>query len=148
MADKDIFGVAEDGAWSTDAPNPNVELSGTSPSSISINQLFTDAMSDTETATVTILKDADNWKVYKGAILVTGTPNELDLTSATLLDSVGTISDTDTVEVYGLAPSTFVTAPSTPTSAGVSGQTAWSSPYLYSCVAPDTWVRFTPMRTW
>ena len=43
---------------------------------------------------------------------------------------------------------TFVSAPATPTSTCTVGQQAWGSPYLYQCVALDTWVRDVPQRTW
>lgn len=42
----------------------------------------------------------------------------------------------------------FVAAPASPTASGAAGQMAWSSPYLYLCVATDTWVRIVPARTW
>ncbi len=48
----------------------------------------------------------------------------------------------------GYATAGLVAAPATPTDTCTAGQRAWSSPYLYTCVATDTWVRVTPERTW
>lgn len=42
----------------------------------------------------------------------------------------------------------FVTPPASPSDTGTIGQMAWSSPYLYLCVATDTWVRWVPARAW
>lgn len=36
MADKTLFGCAEIGTYSTDAPNPHIDLSGTASSSYSM----------------------------------------------------------------------------------------------------------------
>lgn len=104
MADQTIFGVAEQGTYSTNAPNPHIELAGTVASAPAISQIVTDAMAAGQTATINVIKDASNWAVYRGALLTTGAPNILDLSAATLLDSAGTLSDTDSVTVYGLAP--------------------------------------------
>jgi hypothetical protein len=41
-----------------------------------------------------------------------------------------------------------VAAPATPSSPCTTGQRAWASPYLYTCVASDAWVRNVPERTW
>ena len=104
MADKDIFGVAETGTYSTSAPNPHVNLAGSSPTGYSIVQLFSGAMANAETATVTIRKDASNWAVYSGATYTTGSPNIVDLSTGSLLESAGSIANADTVDVLGLAP--------------------------------------------
>ena len=104
MSDKTIFGCAETGAYQTSAPNPHIDLSGTASSSYSIAQLFADAMSTDETATVSIIKDKDNWAVYGGAKFTNDTVDTLDLSVATLLESKGTLSDEDGVTCLGLAP--------------------------------------------
>jgi len=104
MADQLIYGCAETGAYSTDAPNPNVELSGSIAPGYAIGQTFVSALSNSDTVTVTIRKDATNWAVYTGAVFTTGTPNLIDLSGATLAESAGTLSDTDSVEVLGLMP--------------------------------------------
>ena len=83
MADKDIWGCAEDGTYNS--TGPAVNLAGTVPSTYAIGQIFTGGMSDGETATITIRKDADNWAVYKHAELSTGSPDSFDLSGATLV---------------------------------------------------------------
>lgn len=104
MADKTIFGCAETGTYQTSAPNPHIDLSGTASTSYSIAQLFADAMSSDETATVSIIKDKDNWAVYGGAKFSNDTVDTLDLSVATILESKGTLSDEDAVTCLGLAP--------------------------------------------
>ena len=105
MSDKTIFGCAETGSYQTSAPNPHIELSGTaSGSAYSIAQLFADAMSTDETATVSIVKDKDNWAVYGGVKFTNSTPDTLDLSVATLLESKGTLSDEDAVTCLGINP--------------------------------------------
>ena len=104
MSDKTIFGCAETGTYQTSAPNPHIELSGTASTAYSIAQLFADAMSTDETATVSVVKDKDNWAVYGGAKFTNSTPDTLDLSVGTLLDSKGTLSDEDAVTCLGLAP--------------------------------------------
>ena len=104
MSDKTLFGCAETGTYSTDAPNPHVALSGTASTSYSIAQLFADAMSSDETATVSVVKDKDNWAVYSGAKFTNNTVDTLDLSVATLQESKGTLSDEDAVTCLGLAP--------------------------------------------
>ena len=129
MADQLIYGCAETGTYSTDAPNPNVELSGTVAPGYAVAQTFVSALSNAQTCTVTIRKDASNWAVYTGAEFTTGTPNLIDLSGATLAESVGALSDADAVEVLGLMP-------------GVSGgadaalRHAWATPYSYCGQAP------------
>jgi len=97
----DPWAAVEDGAWSTDAPNPNVELAGTSPNTFVIEQVLGSVLSNGDTFTAVIYKDRDNWRAYSDATYTTGTPNIVDLSAAVLEDSLGTISDTDTVVVYG-----------------------------------------------
>lgn len=49
----------------------------------------------------------------------------------------------------GENPSTAqVAPPSTPTSPGAPGQWAWSDPYVYRCVALNTWRRWTVEDSW
>ena len=104
MADKTIFGCAETGTYQTSAPNPHIDLSGVASGSYSIAQLFADAMSSNETATVSVIKDKDNWAVYSGAKFTNDTVDTLDLSVATLQESKGTMSDADDVTCLGLAP--------------------------------------------
>lgn len=104
MSDKTVFGCAETGTYQTSAPNPHIELSGTASSLYTIAQVFADAMSTDETATISIIKDKDNWAVYGGAKFTNSTIDTLDLTVATLLESKGTLSDEDAVTCLGLAP--------------------------------------------
>ena len=42
----------------------------------------------------------------------------------------------------------MVAAPAGPTSTCTTGARAWGSPYLYTCVGTNTWVRVVPARTW
>jgi hypothetical protein len=58
----------------------------------------------------------------------------------------GYVLESDAADAY--EPAGLVPAPATPTDACAAGQRAWSSPYLYTCVAANTWVRVTPERTW
>ena len=105
MSDKIILGCAELGTYSTDAPNPHINLADATCSGYAIVQLFTGAMADGDTCTVTIRKDATNWAVYANALFTTGTPNIIDLTAATLEESAGTLANADPVEVLGIMPS-------------------------------------------
>lgn len=104
MSDKTIFGCAEIGTYNTETPNPHVSLSGNPSTSYSVAQLFSDAMSDTETATISVVADQNNWAVYSGAKFTAGTPNKLDLSVATLQESAGTLSDDTIVTCLGLHP--------------------------------------------
>lgn len=104
MADKTIFGCAETGTYSTDAPNPHVALSGTVTGAYALAQLFADALATNDTATVSVVKDKDNWAVYAGAKFTNASPDTLDLSVATLLESKGSVTDTAAVTCIGLAP--------------------------------------------
>jgi hypothetical protein len=104
MADRRIYGCAETGTYQTEAPTPHVDLTGTAATGYAIRQLFSSALSNGDTCTVTLRADADNWAVYGGAVFTTGSPNSLDLSSATLLDSAGTLTDNASVQVLGLEP--------------------------------------------
>lgn len=104
MADKDLFGCAETGTWATSSPNPHVDLSGSVPPGYAITQALGGALATGETFTATILKSAAHWACYSGAVYTTGTPNIVDLSSATLLESLGSLADTDAVQILGLAP--------------------------------------------
>lgn len=106
MADKNIYGAAENGTYSTSSPNPHVDLAGTSPTGFLIAQLFGGALTNGQTATVTIAKasDAGVWAVYSGATYTTATPNIIDLTAATLKESSGSLANSDSVVVLGLVP--------------------------------------------
>lgn len=107
MSDKTIFGCAETGTYISNAlPVPHVRLSGNPSTSYSVAQLFSEAMSDTETATVSVIKDRNNWAVYSGAKFTTGTTNKLDLSAATLQASKGTLGNDIIVTCLGLHPGT------------------------------------------
>jgi hypothetical protein len=81
-----------------------VDLSGTPPAGYAIRQLFAAALTSGQTVTVTVRDDADNWAVYRGAVYTAGSPNSLDLSAATLLESAGTLADNASVEVFALEP--------------------------------------------
>ena len=104
MADVTVYGRVEYGTWKTSAPSPHVDLAGTKPGGYAIEALFVDAMSNGEKCTVTVRYDRSNWAVYAGAEFATGSPNSFDLSGATLVDSSGTFSNEQTVEVIGIGP--------------------------------------------
>ncbi len=55
---------------------------------------------------------------------------------------VSTVKADGTLEsAYDIADE-FIAVPPTLASAGIPGQKAFAAPYLYYCVAPDTWIRF------
>lgn len=110
MSDKTLFGCAEIGTYNAETPNPHVSLSGNVSTNYSVAQLFSDAMSNNETATVSVIKDRNNWAVYSGAKFTAGTPNKLDLSVATLQESKGTLSDDAVVTCLGLHPGNKGTA--------------------------------------
>lgn len=103
MADVDLVGVAETGTYSTSSPNPHVDLSGSSPGTYGIEQLVGDIAANGDKVKCTVRKDRSNWAVYRNATYTTGSPNLIDLSSAVLADSKGTLSNSDSVEVIGLA---------------------------------------------
>lgn len=102
MSDKLVYGCAETGTYST--TGPSVSLSGSVVSGLLAAQLFSGALSDANTATITIAKDSSNWAVYSGAAWSNGSPDSFSLASATLIESAGTLGDSDTVDVLGLLP--------------------------------------------
>jgi len=106
MADLNIYGAAENGTYSTGSPNPHVNLAGTSPTGFLIAQLFGGALTNSQTATVTIAKSGTSsvWAVYSGATYRTGIPNIIDLIGATLLGSSGSLANGNSVVVLGLQP--------------------------------------------
>lgn len=53
-----------------------------------------------------------------------------------------------TPAAIGAEPVGLVSAPATAGDACTAGQRAWDGLYLYSCVAPSTWVRAIAERTW
>jgi hypothetical protein len=103
MADKLIYGCVESGTYSTSAPNPHVQLAGAA-SGFGIRQAFVDALADGETATVTIRASEDIWAVYSGAVFVTGSPNRIELSTATVLESSGALVDSASVVAFALGP--------------------------------------------
>ena len=126
MSDKTIFGCAETGTYQTSSPNPHIELSGTASSDYSIAQLFADAMSTDDRATISVIKDKDNWAVYSGVKFTNASPDTLDLSVATLQESKGTLSDEDAVTCLGLAPGTSgVEALEVTNGASITTTTSW-----------------------
>jgi regulation of enolase protein 1 (concanavalin A-like superfamily) len=103
MADKLIYGCVESGTYSTSAPNPHVQLAGAA-SGFGIRQAFVDALADGETATVTIRASQDIWAVYSGAVFVTGSPNRIELSTATVLESSGALVNSASVVAFALGP--------------------------------------------
>jgi hypothetical protein len=103
MTDKLIYGCVESGTYSTLAPNPHVQLAGAA-SGFGIRQAFADALADGETATVTIRASEDIWAVYSGAVFVTGSPNLIELSTATVLESSGALVDSASVVAFALGP--------------------------------------------
>jgi len=108
MADRSYYGVADTGTYQTSAPNPHVDLAGAGPDVFAIEQTFANALSSGNTATVRVRKDRDNWAVYSNALFTDATPDIIDLTGATLVDSLGSLADEDAVEVIGLSPDVVV----------------------------------------
>lgn len=104
MADQDVAGAIEDGTYATDAPNPHVNLAGTSPSGYFIDELFVNVLSNSQTCSVTVRKDADNWASYKNVTFTTGSPNILDLSGATAITTKGTLANSDTVIAMVIMP--------------------------------------------
>lgn len=103
MADRNVFGLIEDGQFLT-APNLHIDLAGTIPAAAYIGKLFDAEMATAETASITIRKDQANWSVYSGAVFTFGVTDSFDLSGATLVRSAGTINNSDSVVVMGLEP--------------------------------------------
>jgi len=103
MTDKLIYGCVESGTYSTSAPNPHVQLAGAA-SGFGIRQAFADALADGDTATVTIRATEDIWAVYSGAVFVTGSPNRIELSTATVLESSGALTNSASVVAFALEP--------------------------------------------
>lgn len=115
MADTLPFFVAESGTYSS--TGPSVVLSGTAAGlSDYPARTFVAAAADTSIVfdsgnkcTVVIVKSASNYKRYTGATWTTGSPASINLSTATLEGSSGTITDGDAVTVFGGIPSDILT---------------------------------------
>lgn len=115
MADTLPFFVAESGTYS--ATGPSVTLSGTAAGlSDYPARTFVAAAADTSISfdsgnkcTVVIVKSASNYKRYTGATWTSGSPSSINLSTATLEGSSGTIADGDAVTVFGGIPSDILT---------------------------------------
>jgi len=103
MTDRRVYGVVESGTYSTASPNPHVQLAGAA-SGFGVRQSFAAALVNGETVTVTVRATEDVWAVYSGAVFVTGSPNRIDLSVATLLESAGTLVNGASVVVFALEP--------------------------------------------
>ena len=42
----------------------------------------------------------------------------------------------------------YVSVPASPTATGIQGQRAYSSNYVYECIATNTWVRYAAASSW
>lgn len=112
MSDKLPFFAAETGTFKTTAPNPHVDLSGTSVSLGTYPvHTFASAAADItldfasgNTCTVTIWVDTSNWARYEGAVWTDAATDTLDLSAATLMGTAGTISADAAVSVVASLP--------------------------------------------
>jgi hypothetical protein len=111
MADTLPYFAAETGTYST--TGPAVALSGTAAALGAYPaRTFAAAAADTtiafdstNTCTVTVVKDAANYKRYIGAVWTDASPDTVSLATATLEGSTGTISNGDSVTVFASLPS-------------------------------------------
>lgn len=115
MSDKFPWMAAEVGTYSTSAPDPHIDLSG---SAVNFGTTFpsrtfaaaaadTDVdFDDTDTCMVIVvdLNDKTTWAVYSGVPWNDAATDTLDLSSGTLLASNNTFSNSDSVNVWALAP--------------------------------------------
>ena len=105
MGDKTIWGCAETGTfYQYGNPDLLTVLSGTAASGFAIAQPFSAALSDGDTATISIIKDASHWAVYEHATFHIGDLAIFDCSYATLLASAGGPLTNGPVTVLGLAP--------------------------------------------
>jgi hypothetical protein len=106
--------------------------------------------------TALITKDASNWRLYRSLVWTDASPDTLNLATATLVATAGTIDEADAVSVIAVTTPDFgyaqleVAVPSTPTSTGVKGNWAYDATtgYFYHWVATDTVCRYVTERTW
>lgn len=112
--------------------------------SSSINPLYPEAGSATTQSV------RDNFSAAKGEIEALQSDKEDAGTAAAAVSAHELTYDHALIE-SALQPGDVpdqVSPPASPSASGSPGEWAWSSPYLYFCVASDTWVRWTPARTW
>lgn len=110
MSDKFPYFAGETGTYST--TGPAVALSGTAADLgtypvMTFAEAAADAtqdFADTNTCTVTIWKDADNFARYTGVVWNDASPDNISLATATKVGGKGTLSDSDSVTVVGTLP--------------------------------------------
>lgn len=121
MVDKLPYFAAETGTYSTSAPNPHIDLDGTAVDfgAKIPTRTFASAASDSnvdfsssDTCQVTISQQTDNsnFAEYSGVVWTDASPDTLDLSSATLEASGGTLSNSDNVHVWAVMPEKIVIA--------------------------------------
>lgn len=109
MSDKFPYGAAETGtktASGVDLSGTAVDLGANYPT-----RPFAAAAADTnvdfdstDTCQVAIVKDADNWLIYKRAVWTDAATDTIGTGTATLLAQEGTIANSDSVSVYAQDP--------------------------------------------
>lgn len=98
--------------------------------------------SDTESGTVELATDAE-------AVAKTATDKALVPSNIpSIMASPGNIGETAPAKIYGTELRVITpVVPAASTSAGVKGDIAWDSDYVYVCVNTNTWKR-VPLTTW
>lgn len=101
--------------------------------------------------TVLVVYDPINWRVYRHAVWVSGSPNTIDLTNAVLAGTVGTISDSSIVKVIAVSPDLVNirrAVPANDSAAGFEGDWAYDETdgYFYRWIATNTVIRFVAER--
>lgn len=104
MADLRRVGCIENGTFVDAGGLLQVQLSGVSPGLASVEQLFSQGFSNAETCSIVFYTDRTTWAAYSGAVFTTGTPNYLDLLTATEEEtgSSGAPADGTSVVVYAI----------------------------------------------
>lgn len=112
MSEKRPLLAAETGTLSTASPNPHIDLSGTAVAATGIPfTTFKNAADDGsvdfnsgDLFTVIVIKDESNVAIYSGATWTDASPDIVDLSTATLKRSFGTIANNDSVSCYAGEP--------------------------------------------
>jgi hypothetical protein len=108
---------------------------------VSISSLRANQISDFNAAATTVVSTVIPTKRLNELFDVDNTtPNNGDV----LVSVLGSWTPT---APSAIAPALWVTAPTSSTAAGTSGQIARDANYFYLCVAPSTWVR-AALETW
>lgn len=76
--------------------------------------------------------------------------NDITLVAGSNVIIVESPTDTWTISanISGSSGIQYVSAPVSPTSSGTQGQRAYSSNYVYECIATNTWVRYAAASSW